>query len=347
MTEQEHPTETEGFRDRMTGLIIFGLIQLCFGSLCALLVPLMVLGMAMTSSLAGGSAPGVTMASMIPAVVMYSLLAAWFISMGIGSIFARRWARALVLVSSWTWLVIGVVALLGMAFVMPGMFDQMAKDGQMPQEMVLVMTFFVFAFMTVLYVVVPGAHILFYGSKHVKATCEFRNAQICWTDKCPLPVLALSLLSGFGALSMPSMGLYGWVFPFFGIVLNGTAGAAAVLVSMALLVYIAWGSYKLKMGAWWACMFLIVAGTVSSIITFSRVSMSEYYEMMNFSAQQLEMMEQYSFVETTTFIPFFGLSRIVYIGYLLYVRKYFLTGSKNVSLDAIDSTASKSPKRDG
>jgi len=41
----------------------------------------------------------------IISILFYALLAVLFVWLGIGSIMARRWARALVLVSSWFWLV--------------------------------------------------------------------------------------------------------------------------------------------------------------------------------------------------------------------------------------------------
>ena len=242
---------------------------------------------------------------------------------GIGSIRARRWARALVLVSSWVWLIGGIVGLVSVLLLMPDMYDQMAKSGQMPQLMARIMKYVVAAFMIVFYVLVPGALVLFYGSKNVKATCESRDPHIRWTDKCPLPVLSVSLIFAVWAVSILFMGLYGWVIPFFGFILSGMTGAAAALAVMLVSAYAAWGTYKLSIKAWWCSVLLIVAWTVSVGITFSRVSMWEFYEKMGFPQQQLDIMKHYDMPQGSSMALFVGFWAICFLGLLLYTKRYF------------------------
>ncbi len=91
----------------------------------------------------------------------------------------------------------------------------------------------------VIYVIIPGALVLFYGSKHAKETCERRDPKVRWTDKCPLPVLAVSLMAGCWSACMPLTGFYGWSIPFFGLILSGMPGAGVMLVSVLLFGYVA------------------------------------------------------------------------------------------------------------
>ena len=49
----------------------------------------------------------------------------------------------------------------------------------------------------------------------------------------------------------------------------------------------------------------------------------EYYEKANIPPQQLEMMKLYSFPENSSWTIYFALWTAVFIGYLLYIRKYF------------------------
>ena len=71
------------------------------------------------------------------------------------------------------------------------------------------------------------------------------------TDKCPLPVLAVSLLLGFGAVAMALSGLgYRAVIPWFGTLLDGPAGLAVLLVFVFVLAGLAWGTYQLRKWAW-------------------------------------------------------------------------------------------------
>jgi len=324
MTDYEQTLQSSDFKDRKTGLVVFGILHIIAGGFCALTVPFMILGMLASAFVDDTSAPSMSPTMMIPAVLFYVLLAVWFICMGIGSIKARRWARALVLVTSWLWLISGTIGLVFVMLIMPDIYDQMGKSEQMPPGAAIFMKYVLLAFMAIFYLIIPAVLVLFYGSKNVKATCQFRDPQVRWTDKCPLPVLALSLISGFWAVSMLFMGLYGWTLPFFGFILSGIKGAAVALIVMLLSVYIAWGMYRLDIKAWWCAVLLIIAWALSAAITFSRVSLMDYYEKMNFPKQQLDIIKQYSIPQDYTLALFFGFSVVALLGYLLYTRRYFL-----------------------
>ncbi len=324
MTEDKGTMQSSNFKDRKAGLIVFGILEIIFGGFCALIVPLMILSMIASKSSGMPMRPNM----IIPGVLFYVLLAVWFIWMGVGSITARRWARALLLVSSWLWLICGISAFIAMLIFIPNMYDQMGQKGQMSQGTVAMMKFVVFGFMTVSYVIIPGVLILFYGSKNVKATCEFIDSRVRWTDKCPLPVLALSLMFGLWAGSMLLAGFYGWVIPFFGNILSGMTGAGVTLVGILLVAYVAWGTYKLSIKAWWCAVLMTIAWTVSIGITFSRVSLLELYEKMNFPEQQLHFMKQFSIPLNSTMVLYSVLWGVGLLGYLLYVRRYFPRFSK-------------------
>jgi hypothetical protein len=254
---------------------------------------------------------------MIPGILLYAVASIWFIWMGIGSIKARRWARALILVSSWLWLIGGIFGLIFILFFMSG---QIPKNTQMPRAAVLIMRSVMIGAMIIFYVVIPAVFVLFYKSKNVKATCEFRDPQVRWTDKCPLPVLAVSFIFAIWAASTLFMGLYRWRIPFFGFILSGIPGAAVALVIMLLSAYMAWGTYRLSIKAWWCSVLLIITHALSIAITFSRVSIWDFYEKMNFPKQQMDMMKHFSVLQAV----FFGFWSIGLLAYLLYIRRYFV-----------------------
>jgi len=70
----------------------------------------------------------------------------------------------------------------------------------MPEAARTVAMIVALGFMGLLFIVLPGGLILVYQSRHTKATCEARDPVPRWTDACPLPVLALSLMLGFGVV---------------------------------------------------------------------------------------------------------------------------------------------------
>ena len=324
MSDYEETSHSSSFKDMKTGLLVFGILQIIFGGFCALMIPFMIFGMIMSAFIDSSAAAPMRPTMMIPGILIYVAAAAWFIWMGIGSLKARRWARALLLVTSWIWLVGGIGGFIFILLVMPDMFEKMGENEQIPAGAAIFMKYAMTGFMAVFYVIIPGVLVLFYGSKNVKATCEFRDRQVRWTDKCPLPVLASSLMFGFWAASIPFTGFYGWAIPFFGSILGGMRGAAVGLAVMLLSGYIAWGTYRLNIKAWWGAVLLIVGWAVSVGVTFSRVSMLDYYEKMNFPEQQLEIMKQYSLPQGYSMALFSGLWLVGFLGYLLYTRRYFV-----------------------
>ncbi|MFH0889430.1 MAG: hypothetical protein V1871_09520 [Planctomycetota bacterium] len=327
MADNEKAMQCPDFRDRKIGLVIFGILEIIFGAFCALLVPFMMVGMILSATLNKNPDTSMSVGLIILSVLFYSALAVWFIWMGIGSIKARRWARALLLVSSWFWFISGINGLISILVLMPDMFTQMAQSGQMPKEAAVIIKYVMLGFLAVFFIIIPGVLILFYGSRNVKKTCESRDPQIRWTDKCPLPVLAVSLISVLWAVSMLFLGFFGWTIPFFGYILNGIAGAGVVLALILLLSYIAWGTYKLSIKAWWCAMIVTIVWAISTGITFSSVSLLDFYAKMNFPKQQLEMMKQYSLPQYSNMALYFGIWVIAFLGYLLYIRRYFVSPS--------------------
>jgi len=322
MSNDVKKTGGSDIRDRKTGLVVFGIFEILLGVFIALMVPVMIFGLAVSSALAKGSASSVSAGTMIPALLFYVLLATWFIWMGIGSIQARRWARALLLVTSWYWLISGVMALVFMLGFLSDMYDQMGKSGQMPRQIAAVMKYVMIGFVAVFHIIIPGVFVLFYGSRHTKATCEHRDTRIRWTDKCPLQVLAVSLMSGCGAVCMPLMGFYGWVIPFFGFILTGFVGAVVALVTSVLLGYVAWGMYRSSVKAWWCAVVMMTAWGVSCCVTVSQVNLMDVYKKMNLPDQQLEVMKQFPFFSGHSMVLFCGVWVVAVLAYLVYARKY-------------------------
>ena len=94
MAEAAEVTIGQQFKDRKVWLIVFGVLEIMFGAGCALMVPFMLFGIVMAAAAPGAKAPPVQVSMIIPAILVYGLLAVWFIWMGIDSVMMRRWARA-------------------------------------------------------------------------------------------------------------------------------------------------------------------------------------------------------------------------------------------------------------
>ena len=120
-----------------------------------------------------------------------------------------------------------------------------------------------------IYILLPALFLIFYHRESVRATCQRRDPQIRWTDRCPMPVLALSILCALSALCMPTMVVYRPVMPVFGVVLSGAAGAAVILLMTLAMAYLAWGTYRLQMAAWWGTLLLCIVGILNMVHIFA------------------------------------------------------------------------------
>jgi hypothetical protein len=329
MSTAQPPTTTPALRDQSTGLMLFGIFQILLGCLCVLMT-LMMIGAGLMPPVAGaphGQAVEVRM--MVPAAGFYLVLAATFIWLGVGSILARRWAWTLTVILSWLWLLMGVAGCVMFAVaVRPMMSAAMAQQGKMPPEAIVVMQIVMGVVLACIYVLLPALFLVFYQRASVRATCRQRDPHVRWTDRCPMPVLALSIMLAWCVVSMPFGATYGWVMPLFGGFVSGAVGAAVSLSLMLVLAYVAWGTYRLQMAAWWGALLLSIAGTVNMLLTFSRTNLMEMYERMRMPAAQLEMMRKSGLVESmSNWAPWIGLvGGAVFLGYLLYVRRYFVGG---------------------
>jgi len=99
------PATTE-FKDRRAGLIGFGILIIIIGCVCALF---RAVDDPRPSDVRQGDRRGFRSShDVFRRVMTYSALAVVFIWLGIGSTMARRWARALLLILAWAWLVMCV-----------------------------------------------------------------------------------------------------------------------------------------------------------------------------------------------------------------------------------------------
>jgi hypothetical protein len=304
------------FKNRSTGLIAFGILEILLGCLCALLVPLMLFGQAMSAQMTGG-APNYRM--VVPGGMMYGMLAVAFIWLGIGSIRFRRWARALLLILSWSWLVTGVIAVGFLVYLFPRMTEALPPGGAS------VVAFIAMAAMwSIMFIVVPGILVIFYQSKHVKATCEARDPVSRWTDRCPSPVLAVTLCLASGAVVMCGLPvIYNSVLPFFGVLLSGLPGTLACLFLSALWAYLAWAWYRLKPMAWWITLGVLLVFSISNIMTFTQVDLMDMYRMMGCPPEQIALIEKYNFLSGKAMVWWSACFMLPLFGYLIWMKKFF------------------------
>lgn len=314
---------TPDFKDRTAGLIVFGVVSILIGACCALLIPLMFLSVALSDSVAGG---GVDSRSAWSASALYAVMAVAFVWLGIGSIRARRWACELLLSLSWIWLLTGICTLLICILVVPGVMRELGASEALPPELTLLVVLVTIGIVALLYVVLPGLFVLFYRSPNVAVTCRTRHPQPQWIDGCPRKLLTLMVVWVLAAVSVLMMPAYNFIFPLFGIVLTGTAGAVLWALVLAACVALAVGTCRRAPWTWWSGVALTLATAVSSILTVLRYDVAEITAFMELPEDQVAMI---AMVGMPNGWPMALINAIVwgsFLAYLMSLRRFFAKG---------------------
>jgi hypothetical protein len=313
-------------KDRSRALVVFGIFTILLGACAGLMTPLMLLGHFMNTR--NPSAPATSLAMLLPGLLMYAGLAVALIWLGIGSMRARRWSRALLLIMAWSWLVMGVIIEAVTAVLMPKLLASVSSNmppGQqaMPAGAALPITIITCLVIGFLFILIPAVWVAFYGSRHVKATCEARNPVPGWTDACPLPVLAMSLWLGCAVPLLALMPVtYHGVAPFFGAFIKGAAGGLFYWVLAALWAWAAWRLYRLEVRAWWVLLVTLALFAVSSLLTYTQHDVTEMYRLMGYPEAQIAQIQATGLTAGNRMAWLTGCSMLPFLGYLLFVKKF-------------------------
>lgn len=315
---QRHDLE----KNRRGGLIFFGIITLLFGALTGLLTMLAALASLFTFG------PPPHPLHVIGVLAVYggmTLLGVW---VGVGSIRCRRWVRPVVLGLAWPTLV-GTLFVLLMWVVfnvdLQSAYAGLPPTKAGPMTKVLRMEAIIgSAMLTVAGIIIPGAYLLFYSSRHVRLTLEAYDQNFRWSDRVPLSVFiaaTASLLAGLMTLALAQLE----TAPFFGRYVEGAAalgltlGAAAALMAAAILMYCMRGA------GWWIALLTSAAGFSSAILTFASRGMMEFYRRGNLGDGELARLAKSPSMTGLFPMILTAAALAIVIAYLLYIHRHFCT----------------------
>jgi hypothetical protein len=333
------------YPDRSTGLVIFGVLQIIFGLMAALMVPLIAL-VAFVSRLA----PGGSMhpRQLLSATATYVFVAVTFVWLGIGSVRIKRWARALTLVVSWYWMILGALITVLLTAALPvtmrtALQIQQNAPGAPPAAvstgvMAVVLTIIIVVCAIVL-VVVPIAFVVFYSRADVAATCRDRDPVEAWTDRTPLPVLGACVVFVVGALYLLATGISTPVFPVFGRYLTGLAGVPGFFLSAALDAYLAVALFRLKPAGWWIAVLTVPVRLFSMAYTYARADLMQAYSKMGWSEAQLQMLQSSPLFRSQVILWWSLFSLVIFFAYLLWLKRYFKTPAAPSRAETVSAQA--------
>jgi len=304
-------------KDCTAGLVVFGTMEILLGLFCFALAMLLLI------VVSANGLHGIRPIHYWMSMGFLFYLTGWFIVMGMGSIKARRWARALLLVGAWVSIFFGTLMLALILYILPEIYSLLADSGVLPPMGALGILYFVVLVLLLLQVVFPLVSIVFYGLKGVEATCERRNPEPCWTDRCPLPLLAMSFVSALGCLSIVVGSTTNHVVFLFGHVASGIPGVLVLAAISVASGYIGWGAYARKMHVWWCAYALVLLTSASMMLTFSEMEMDTLYTHMGHAAEQIARLQEVYPFNPALFTFLSCAWGIMACAYLVWVRDCF------------------------
>ncbi len=338
--------EAPAYRDRRTGVVIFGIIQIILGLLAALMVPLMALG-ALMSRLAptGAMPPG----RFVSNVATFALISAMFLALGIGSVQTRRWARALTLVTSWYWLIVGSLVTVVMTAVLPVAMRRALAQAQQHSAnapsadittgVMAVFITFLIVFFTFLFVLLPIALIVFYRRKDVDLTCRHRDPVERWTDRTPLPVLGASIAFFVGSVYTLLLAVTSPMLPLFGHYLTGIPAAGCLVLLAGLDLYLAVALFRLQLSGWWIAVIAAPLRMSATAFSYNRAGLMQAYAKLGWSDAQLQMLNSNPIFHSRILLGMGVLMMLGFFGYLLWLKRYFKTSAAPSPTEAFPAQA--------
>lgn len=309
--------ESDPAKDRTTGLIVFGTLEVALGLFCFTFAMLLLI------AVSSAGLHGVKPVHFWAAQGLLFYLTGWFIVMGLGSMKAQRWARSLLLVGAWSAVFFGTLVLALILYILPDVYALVADTGLLPPMAALTVLYSAVLVLILLQVVFPLVCIVFYGLQSVQATCEQRHPDPCWTDRCPLPLLAMGFISVLGCFSLLIGTTTNFVVFVFGQVLSGLPGAGVLALVSIGSGYVGWGALTRRMHAWWGAYALVLLTSASMMLTFSEIDVDALYGHMGYRPEQIDALRSLYPLNPAMLIFLSCLWGIMACTYLVWVRDCF------------------------
>ena len=240
-------------------------------------------------------------------------------ALGLGSFYAKRWARTLLLLLSWFNFLIGLLSLPliywygnHMTTTVPPTIPPPAH----PSALAMVAYGFISS------VLIPYAFIRFFSSEDVIKTCEAKNPVPAWTDACPLPVMGFAVITILhGSLIMAGVMLRNRM-----PILLWTAGTVTARVALLLIGlgtgYAGYLVYRMNSKG------LILAAAISTITLLNGAifivtrGWTEYINHFIPSPKMITILT----AAIPVLGPMIGFCSVAYFTYLIYLKNtYFKT----------------------
>ena len=171
-------------------------------------------------------------------------------------------------------------------------------------------------------VLLPAVLLWFYKDEKVRTTLEFYDPNPRWTDRCPIPVLGLSIaaaLAGFWMIPAAATG----VVMLFGVIVTGFAAYAAAAIMCGIFILAARLVYLQRPAGWWLVVGLILLFAISVTISWFTVDLHTLYAAMGTPDAQLDELVKFTEDQRALWLGMTIVMTLLAFGYAVYVRRWF------------------------
>jgi hypothetical protein len=284
--DEAPPVVASALRDRTGFLGFLGVVEIIIGAFVAILGLMSFVGT--IAGMGNAGEPRQLAAARAIGVFFYCGAAAFLILVGIGTIRIRRWARALMLVASWSMVAGAIPGLAFAALILTRVMQNVEPAGSDP-TLVRVLTWTVMGVVGFFMIAMPFGFALAYNGRHVRHTFATKHPERSWVDGRPTGVLAVGLLMIlFGVLQ--AAGSSTGLGVLFGVPLQGLPAIAANLVIAGAWVGLGWGILALRRRAWIASFLFVILVHASAYLTYRHMSFLEMGYRLGWDAGQATLL---------------------------------------------------------
>ncbi len=253
----------------------------------------------------------------------YYVVAAILIPLGIGHIKLRPWALTLTRLYTWFWLGAGVWLISNLVLAFPFFLKlDIGRDILMERLIIILVIAIIFL------VVLPVLVLYIYKNEKIKMLFEAKDEKTYWLEKYPFPLLIVLLLFVFTIIGMHILIFLQGAFPIFGQIMLGRPSVHIITSLILVLSIIGYGIVQLNKWAWWGALGYFSLLAISSVMTFSSLSLYDFFRLLYLPKHELEVLDNLTILHEYHFVGLIIPPLILILGLLIYSKRYFKSNGK-------------------
>jgi hypothetical protein len=309
-------SELPGYGNRLRVLRAAGLMMLVLGIGFGLLAPLEIYCFYLFSPGGRFAYPGFGFGSFMFAniasqIAGYYIICAVLLALGYGHFRLKRWSRVLALVVLRCWQVLGAPLVVLIFFVLLA-----------SKEIGWLATIAAAVLLAFTYLALPTLLLRFYNGSNLRCTLEATDPIHSRIEANPLPILVLCALHAFYIVVFHLLILFNGIYPLPWGFEFSLPGVILLVLSIAWLALLTWGTWRQARWAWWGGMLWWGWFSVAVVVSLARTTWLQLLAGLNLPPYEINFLDGIP-LQGWHLALFFGVPLVATWGVMLAARKHF------------------------